>query len=1627
MKKHFTQRSQRLKFVLGCLFWLMMFNNLNAQNVTLTWDKESGCQIYKPRDKKAAADTPDIGPGDCVRVCEESQVTYTLNNSSNIWSIVWTVTGGTINGSNSGTSCVVDWGNAGYGFVSATYMTPNGQRTKEMCLEVITGPKPDFIIVPGSKEFCLEETIYFTNTSSANGGSQIISYFWDFGDDTYSSEFEPTHTYSQPGGKTVKLTVTNECNCSKTFKYDIYIHETKAFPITCNSVVCENATDDYSIPEEIAKECDGRHNWKVEGGTILSQQPYGGTITVQWDNVGPGGFGYVIYDGSECGLKCAQIAIKVPVVTSKTEILGDAVVCANNQYRYKLPQWPTTDFVWSIVANGTGASIINTDQRNEVIVNTVMEGDITLRCTYQNSMLKCGGYTEFNIHVKAMGIISGPKELCQNTQQTYTVNNGYIGTWTLKRPDNSIATSTGNSFQDPFNIPGNYTLSITGDDFCPPSSPFIIRVDAIPAPPFTGYIEGPTSICTGVPIEYSIFNDLPGTVVGWEVTNGTISGSNYGNTITVVFTPGFLTYSLRVWRENIAAPHCASRKVSKRIRPIDVFVDISTNINPVCASSTNQYYSSFTEGEVYEWSVSPAIAGSVASGNGSDNVTILWNQLSLPNTEVILKVRKCNVWYTASYPVTVVLSPLISITGVANSICPGDSVSPSISPFLSSGMATWNFGDGSAPVTVAANIVPTHQYGNVASSTSYTITVMVANPNGCLTPATATKTVVVNPAPVALITPDPNQTFCDIVDPFMLTVTIQSGVTGTANITWYKDGGIVSTGTTNYDLFVTDFGDYRAWVQNPNGCGQFTNTVRVINKCNPNCNITPLPTTLLGLTQNGCDVINATATSNPTPVSYAWSAGPEATVVTSSQNSASFKYKKAGNYTVIYDAFYMNANNQLCKLTTVENQIIPYIAKIKYSVACGPSGMYTLTLLDDSNFYPTTAPTSKVFTIGLSQYIVSPTTPSYTVNVPPGNYNIGITLGNPSFPSCSDSMTLNLPAMPNSAIISPNAMCDGTGFQLYSGSGVAPGLSYLWNFGDGSTNHQPEPVKVYGSPGPKTIYLTVSNIYGCSSTSSVNVYVNPNQLDGNLTSTSPNCEGDPVILTYNSTGTAPSNYTWMSDQGIIGYSTTPTYQVNNSGSYWVTVGNTLGCTKVISATPVKFIMSPDVETTGPDAVCVSQSFKLSGYAGGGNLEYRWLLGANQIASWSSSAELNYTLYTPGTYTFKVEVRVSDGSGGFCVSSADHVITVYATPQAPTLNYVVIGCDPYTVQLTADAGTAGTYTWSNGLQGSNVQVNNGGPFMVTFTNPGGCTSTAQFDVPKDPEEYFWIFPKGCYEFCMDRKEGLVEILGPAPQAQFDEWGWIKDFLVTQSGAGSVPNYYIASSGTYKMSLKNDICYKETQDMEVKVEQCKCSIKYFLKDIRVENKPFCHYLIDMYIDNPYGYPIQVNVSTVNNGMGIFTPSVVTVPPGGSGFHLDFIPTGYLGGTSLAIVLTTTLEGGEICRTADKITLPLCDIITSMVNPNGDNTDNGNVMARLNSLVVAPNPSSDVTGLTYVFANEKAVSRSIEIYSLMGVLLETHTPEAQQGKWTVNLGRYAAGQYIVVMREDGVSVAQKAIIKQ
>ena len=68
---------------------------------------------------------------------------------------------------------------------------------------------------------------------SDQSGSQnpIISWFWDFGDGTTSTEQNPTHTYAQAGTYVVCLTINDDNECSDIYCHSITVHDPPPPPV----------------------------------------------------------------------------------------------------------------------------------------------------------------------------------------------------------------------------------------------------------------------------------------------------------------------------------------------------------------------------------------------------------------------------------------------------------------------------------------------------------------------------------------------------------------------------------------------------------------------------------------------------------------------------------------------------------------------------------------------------------------------------------------------------------------------------------------------------------------------------------------------------------------------------------------------------------------------------------------------------------------------------------------------------------------------------------------------------------------------------------------------------------------------------------------------------------------------------------------------------------------------------------------------------------------------------------------------------------------------------------------------------------------------------------------------------
>jgi PKD repeat protein len=108
------------------------------------------------------------------------------------------------------------------GDYTVTLTATNGCSTVSTQQIVTVYPNINASFTVSQPQYCLSETVVFTNTSD-----QQYTSHWDFGDGTTSTDTSPTHDYATPGNKTVVLTATKSypdgSSCSTSFTQVVVI------------------------------------------------------------------------------------------------------------------------------------------------------------------------------------------------------------------------------------------------------------------------------------------------------------------------------------------------------------------------------------------------------------------------------------------------------------------------------------------------------------------------------------------------------------------------------------------------------------------------------------------------------------------------------------------------------------------------------------------------------------------------------------------------------------------------------------------------------------------------------------------------------------------------------------------------------------------------------------------------------------------------------------------------------------------------------------------------------------------------------------------------------------------------------------------------------------------------------------------------------------------------------------------------------------------------------------------------------------------------------------------------------------------------------------------------------------
>jgi PKD repeat protein len=601
------------------------------------------------------------------------------------------------------------------------------------------------------------------------------------------------------------------------------------------------------------------------------------------------------------------------------------------------------------------------------------------------------------------------------------------------------------------------------------------------------------------------------------------------------------------------------------------------------------------------------------------------------------------------------------LTGCAPVTTTFTSSTPGITGYL------WNFGDSTANSMLSS--VP-HQYPNPGT---YTVTLTATYANGCSNTATATVQSFPKPTVTFGIS---NSQGCAPHTPVFTNTTNGPGYT------YLWDFGDGSTSTQQHPTHTyTATGTYfpLLTVTDANGCSRQQGTIT-------NVVVTAVSAVFTADAVTGCNPHTVNFTHPGGGVfTYNWNFGNG---VTSNLQSPSYTYTSNGSYTVTLTV----SNNGGCSHTYTLPQNIQVsngtnnFTPAPPVTACGP---FTINLYDNS---PNTSGWLWDFGDGTTSNVQNPVH-TYTTS---GTYVVTLQTTS-SGSACSQYISPYATYIINTGeayfTVSQNLCPPFTAtFTDLSVNAV----SWLWDFGDGTTSTQQHPVHVYANPGSYNVSLTITTAQGCTYTMYHNYAVTFIPLFANATAITT----DSILpLTVNFFANSSGATMWYWDFGDGNSSTqmNPVHTYTTPGPYNIslTISNPQ-CTLTIDYPAVTFGNGAVLSGSGGDSIqvpppvfsCIPYEMNFSNPVQN-TVSWLWDFGDGN----TSTVENPHHIYTdPGTFT--VSLITWDANGN--TDTVDFPSPFYLTGATADFNIVhANNCTGSTVYMQNNSSNAISYFWDFG--------------------------------------------------------------------------------------------------------------------------------------------------------------------------------------------------------------------------------------------------------------------------------------------------------------------------------------------
>ncbi|RMG54101.1 MAG: PKD domain-containing protein, partial [Bacteroidetes bacterium] len=878
---------------------------------------------------------------------------------------------------------------------------------------------------------CSPFTVHFTDLSSGT----IHTWFWDFGNGNTSVFDDVIATYTNPGTYTVSLTVTDTLAGLSSTRTEV------AYITVYDDPVADFAPDTTSgcapltvlFTDQSTAGSAALTSWAYDfgdghiGTTANPSHTYtaAGYYTVT----------QVVTDANGCSdVRVYNDLIHVTEVATVDFTASPQTGCTaplNVTFTSSVSPAGSYAYLWDF-GDGTTSSAPNPSHIYTVTGDYTVTLTVTDPSGCQETVQK-DNFVLINTPTadfQALNttVCTGQPVLFENLSSGA---DGYI--WTFGDGNTSTATHPTHIY----NAPGTYPVSLTANnsagcsDFEGKSG--YITVNASPAVSFTADDHNGCSL----PFLVNFTDQSIGNIVSWYWDFGNGNFANGQNPSTTYNTPGVYDVSLTVTTNSgceatatvpnyiLVSPPVANFLLgpNQGCMPLTVnFLNLSTSpADPIVG-----YIWTFGDGAVS------------AQANPTHTYTVP-GQYTVSLT--VTTASGCQDTEIYQY-VEVGTKPTVDFQGVPRVACVDEAISFTD---LTIGGGTewfWNFGDGGG-----SNVQhPVYTY----QDTGYFPVSLIVSYMGCRDTLQRDSFIHIV-GPLADFTMNPAQG-CN--PPMAVSFFDQSGG---ANVwSWdFGDGNsssqenpshtYVATGTFNVTLVVTD---------SISGC---------VNQATQNLVVTDPQAGFTASDTYGCAPLAVNfGNTSVDATNYLWDFGDG---TTSTAANPSHTYTSTGTYTVT-----LIASDGACADTMVQTSYIEVIGGTVDFVVNSTNGCAPLPVHfnDASTPYPGTSIVGWSWQFGDGGTSFAPN-PNYTYSNP-GSYDVTLTIIDSE--GCSASITkanyVN-PTYPTAGFVTTDTVACPGAFISFTNQSSGNGLSYLWNFGDGTTGTAPNPTHLYPGNGIYTV------------------------------------------------------------------------------------------------------------------------------------------------------------------------------------------------------------------------------------------------------------------------------------------------------------------------------------------------------------------------------------------------------------------------------------------------------------------------------------------------------------------------------------------------------------------------------